>query len=1214
MHGEDPLLGGDFLPAAIGREIIFPKVASQNVTSLTAERLKTILVLAASTGTDIIVISEAKHSDECAWGKAICSSAGWLSAFSKPPPLARNLSSGLDQAKLNRVTQGGTLIIWRRGLGRAKRHLFPFQSRPDRAVLVKWANFAVVAAYGPQSPDGLWFNALTDWANSFSCPVACIGDFNWKQAYEQLLPTAWRLWRWEQQTVLGTQPSAIIANFPVKLGGTQFIPGLHHHGFLHAYLEVPTPEVQLRRLRRSAQFVKSGCDTSDKIDDVSEQVNLGTPNGLFIPLPVQKQVYDRSNRLHPNSATFHDEATQHLVSLHMAEPCEDPEADVVIEYSLQDPDVTKWQQIASRVQAVFPKLLTGSLYDRWRNWHSRAELAMQYAVEVGLLSTVTKAEVGKGMPVEAKPTAPSSLTSRPEPIVLRRFRALHRKLSERLLHSPLGLAAKLKDKDLFQWRRLVVDGQIDAVEVINLENTLDRLNDKITEHENNLTYEAARQRRKQFMTWNKESWKQAARYFKPALPAGFNAQDMADDWTDVWQTTSLPADAADQWLRYAELCNMPSSNLPDDWVPEYAAFEEQMLQATGAAGLDGWTHDESRIIALKLPWLCKEAHGLLCETSNVSTLPTDLEQLLWSWRTVGIPKRKTDEARPIAVGCFVARAWSRCCLSAYPANLDDQWCGRSGSTVMMAIADWLQRPAIAGKEEDLTKAFDLLSHDLIEAVLRHCKIPTAVRNTNRHARTGPRICQVSGEIANPIMPTNGIPQGDSCSPAVLALVLLPWVPAVDRWLFMDDRSYTAVGPSPADASRQIADARAYTKAFDRAIGLKENEGKLQEWSDGDRSRVEHLGVSAVPDNPLAAILPRDGWEPTADRIRCLGTVPGSQAGRERLAAGFITPLYAWCAPIIWPPPVEFPKLQMRAILRTSCTWWCSGRFWADRIALHPHSAAAFAAFKQALRPGVVHGEHFDVALSMHAQSLSLRFLRWAGSSFFVGLDPQASDAIRHKFEDHTDGDSELECSPGNVAKVAHTLRSIARIRLLHTTARTRFDSAGVERVDVEALSSSKWKGWRKSLSYEDDQVLRLFRGGCSPSDTRRGAITSRVPKGASRADYLCFCCPWCGEAAASMRHMWAECPNFQELRDELGDLHNIPLDWWLAQPTVTSKSGWITVDAHTDPKRRVVLQIAACHLGIRVLHAYFKKTALTSGCRGIDVDFDAPRPHDAHLR
>ena len=165
------------------------------------------------------------------------------------------------------------------------------------------------------------------------------------------------------------------------------------------------------------------------------------------------------------------------------------------------------------------------------------------------------------------------------------------------------------------------------------------------------------------------------------------------------------------------------------------------------------------------------------------------------------------------------------------------------------------------------------------------------------------------------------------------------------------------------------------------------------------------------------------------------------------------------------------------------------------------------------------------------------------------------------------------------------------------------------------LSKLSRKRWRKNLSFDEDQKLRLYRGGCGPSETRRGAVRTRAASNSiSRADYDGFVCPWCGAPAASVRHMWAECPNFQDLREELQVLHNIPEAWWSAQPRVTAKSGWVTVGAHPDPRRRVTLQIAACHLGIQVLEAYFHTTKFTSGCRGMDVDFDAPRPADAHLR
>ena len=96
--------------------------------------------------------------------------------------------------------------------------------------------------------------------------------------------------------------------------------------------------------------------------------------------------------------------------------------------------------------------------------------------------------------------------------------------------------------------------------------------------------------------------------------------------------------------------------------------------------------------------------------------------------------------------------------------------------------------------------------------------------------------------------------------------------------------------------------------------------------------------------------------------------------------------------------------------------------------------------------------------------------------------------------------------------------------------------------------------------------------------------------------------------------MCADCPYFQDIREELQALHGIPDSWWAEQPRVTSKSGWVTVGAHPSAKVRVKYQITACHLGIKVLEAYSKKTVFSSGCRGIGVDFDLPPPADSHLR
>ena len=38
--------------------------------------------------------------------------------------------------------------------------------------------------------------------------------------------------------------------------------------------------------------------------------------------------------------------------------------------------------------------------------------------------------------------------------------------------------------------------------------------------------------------------------------------------------------------------------------------------------------------------------------------------------------------------------------------------------------------------------------------------------------------------------------------------------------------------------------------------------------------------------------------------------------------------------------------------------------------------------------------------------------------------------------------------------------------------------------------------------------------------------------------------------------------------------------WWTSQPAVTSKSAWLTIDAHHSPDRRATLQIAVAKFAI----------------------------------
>jgi hypothetical protein len=77
-------------------------------------------------------------------------------------------------------------------------------------------------------------------------------------------------------------------------------------------------------------------------------------------------------------------------------------------------------------------------------------------------------------------------------------------------------------------------------------------------------------------------------------------------------------------------------------------------------------------------------------------------------------------------------------------------------------------------------------------------------------------------------------------------------------------------------------------------------------------------------------------------------------------------------------------------------------------------------------------------------------------------------------------------------------------------------------------------------------------------------------------------CPHCGFEYGSARHLWQDCPRFEVARRQLGHEYDVHHDWWQRQPRVTSKSGWITMAAHADVKKRALLQIMSCRLALQI--------------------------------
>lgn len=98
---------------------------------------------------------------------------------------------------------------------------------------------------------------------------------------------------------------------------------------------------------------------------------------------------------------------------------------------------------------------------------------------------------------------------------------------------------------------------------------------------------------------------------------------------------------------------------------------------------------------------------------------------------------------------------------------------------------------------------------------------------------------------------------------------------------------------------------------------------------------------------------------------------GSMGIREAVAITFVRPTCQWAACLCESPPTDYARLLLRSIVRSNGSWWCIGRFWADRVLLHPLLGTAVYAFAHFDRVARSPSRVPDVAIRSHAGSLQL---------------------------------------------------------------------------------------------------------------------------------------------------------------------------------------------------------------------------------------------------
>ena len=444
-----------------------------------------------------------------------------------------------------------------------------------------------------------------------------------------------------------------------------------------------------------------------------------------------------------------------------------------------------------------------SLKTALENWHKRAEAVFREAISLELAVAVKKAERPKGSAPAFKPTANASACRPPISIRGRRLERLHRAAAHQ---SQLqGLFKELTPQQKKHWSAAVKDGILTKGALMPLvqRDAIERANQGLAEEAKRASSATATDWRRRFNFWNIDAMKAAGVALRPpAQPAAFTAEDMRKEWQPHWAPEESKQGLAEAWLEKAQEANL-ARHAPRTWQPpNFEDFLQTVRSAKGAAGLDGWEAKELKALASHAPWLLREIYDILVEVTRCAGaekgLHESLQHALYAWRIVGIPKRGSDDSRPIAVGAVLMRAWHKALLPDLPEVPAGQWCGKTGVGVIQATADWIAADGESGAELDLAKAFDSVDPEVAATALAFFGTPAEVVGLLFAGWTATRLCHVSGDLSEPLRPTKGLPPGDPTCPSTLSQVLAPWpklvqgaAPTVKAWAYMDDRSLKA---------------------------------------------------------------------------------------------------------------------------------------------------------------------------------------------------------------------------------------------------------------------------------------------------------------------------------------------------------------------------------------------------------------------------------------
>ena len=1008
------------------------KVLTQNVTVLTAARLREVLFHAGASSAGIVALQETRHpTNGFKWANRICSEAGWRIQWSVAP--------GADRKGVR--TPGGTALLWQEALGRGSPLSLkaspaePCTSFQHRACGRAFESFEVWSVYGDaQRPDLAWLGALLNSAHSSGAQVArpsiVLGDFNWRKAYDKFINSSWTVLPAVRSSKKHkTAPTrCICASACTDFEASIDIVGVPTHlAMVYAVKDLFWTPTRRFRLRRCGSY------------------QWHTAPNLF----EQARLQANADQAAPRSC--------YTSSLREAWAAWHSRAEAVFTTAAED-DLA--------VCAIRPERAKGS----GPTQRPVAEPAHDGSTDTIALRRVRKLRVaceegcthlGGGAPL-----TPSQVKS---------WKAvIHDKIAKCIRTVPFcqrsamgtidaaiaDLEARHVASGLADWKRTFRHWGVAA-----LRAGARAIRPGVAPS----TFSAHDMRGEWLPIWCRahpghdtaEAWRQQAR------KAGIKAER-----PKMWQPPTVE--------RFTEAL------LATDGSAGFDGWGKDEMRALIAHA--PWLIDELHRVLIRLtreaPFGISDDLRDAIFTWRVVGIPKrDPSEsrpiaiasfIIRAWqKTILDALPPAPEGQWCEIGVLPATA-------SFLAWGDGQPSAGAELDLAKAYDSVLHEPAAAALRHAGTPEVVVAWLCLAWAAKRVCHVDGALAEPIWPSSGILPGDPTSGRVLSVLLrPWHSLMKQQDVHPAAYA----------------DDRSIKAVGTTCAEAACKIDKALDTTAQFDEAVGLSENCKKRQRWITGQHAEHLGLnlclgGTSDGVPPPLPA--PRDGWPVIEDLCKRLFVIPGGFQARAGLAASCIIPKHRWAAPFIASPPKSIVQTMMQALLRSACTWWCHARVWAGNIHLHPVLTVAVQALKTAA--SLPASALLRAAVGAHAASLRLEASWSALGDLWVrpvaGADSRAISAAEKAsantaivaVANSTPVPPAGSFDPASPAG-AHALRVCARVQALAAVRVSRNDCDGLDSADIEASSSAAWQAWMHSLSSDDRKSLRIWRGGAVRSPT-----------------------------------------------------------------------------------------------------------------------------------